>query len=207
MKRYNSTILMLVIAAGMFFSADSLMGQQYKLDIDDPSFDSLESPDIGGNTGVKKFTAGEWLEAEVNFKIEASDKKALFVDNVTVKWYFAVENPDGKGFLLLSKEVEHINVPVGEEIYTSVYLSPTSVKRLSGGDRASKNILSHVGGEILVNGVVPVKQSGQFTSKDKPGWWNAAGLSAYDKIPLLNKDETPFKFLWWDRYAEIKAPR
>ena len=45
------------------------------------------------------------------------------------------------------------------------------------------------------------------TSKDKPGWWVSGKLSRYDKIPLRNKNETPFKFLWWDRYLEIESER
>ena len=102
---------------------------------------------------------------------------------------------------------KHVNVPVGEDVYSSVYLSPTAVKRISGSDRAGKSILSHVGGEILVNGTQPVDKSGYFASKDKPGWWVSGKLSRYDKIPLRNKNETPFKFLWWDRYAEIDDER
>ena len=26
-----------------------------------------------------------------------------------------------------------------------------------------------------------------------------------NKYPLLDKNETPFKFLWWDRYLEIES--
>ena len=124
-----------------------------------------------------------------------------------MKWYVAAKNPDGKGYVLLEKEINHVNVPVGEDIFSSVYLSPTAVKRISGSDRAGKSILSHVGGEILINGSQPEKKSGYFTSKDKPGWWVSGKLSRYDKIPLRNKNETPFKFLWWDRYAEIEERR
>lgn len=176
--------------------------QSYKLDVDRPEFDDLRSPEIGDSN--KTFRSKDWLEAEVKFKVTSSNKDEVFVDAVTVRWYVAVKNPDGKGYLLLKKEVNHVNVPVGEEIYASVYLSPNSVKRLSGSERAGKSILSHVGGEILVNGKSPVDETGYFTSKDKPGWWTAAGLTAYDKIPLLNKSETPFSILWWDRYAEVK---
>ena len=204
MKHQHSKLLLSTLLACFVFSASSLMAQQYKLDVDKPDFDSLESPDLGGNTGDKKFKAKDWLESEVKFKIEASNDKEKFVNSVTVRWYVAVENPDGKGFLLLKKEIQHVNVPVDEDIYSSVYLSPNSIMRLSGRDRAGKNTLSHVGGEILVNGTVPVGNSGYFTSKDKPGWWTKPGLTSFDEIKLLNKSETPFKALWWDRYAEIK---
>lgn len=184
------------------------MAQRYKVSVDKPDFDDLPSPDVGGNTGKKNFKPKDWLEAEVKFKIESSDKKTKFVDRVTVKWYVAVKNPEGRGHILLEKEVNHVNVPVDEEIYASIYLSPTAVKRISGGDRAGKSILSHVGGEILINGSKPVgKDAGLFTSKGKVNWWTSGSLSRSNKIPLLNKNETPFKLLWWDRYAQIEERR
>ena len=185
------------------------MAQKYKVDIDKPDFDNLQSPEVGGNTGKKNFKPKDWLEAEVKFKITASDAKIKFVDRVTVKWYIAAKNPTpgGKGFVLLEKEINHTNVPVGEDVYSSVYLSPTAVKRISGSERAGKSILSHVGGELLINGSKPERNSGYFTSKGKVGWWVSGKLARYDKIPLRNKNETPFKFLWWDRYAEIEERR
>jgi len=128
-----------------------------------------------------------------------------------VKWFVAAQNPDGKGFVLLEKEITHVNVPVGEEVFTSVYLSPASIMRLSGSDRASKSVIKSVGGEILVNGQPSVNKSGKkgvaFSSTGQPGWWTAAGMSRNDSIPLRDKDETPFKALWYDRYAEIEQKR
>lgn len=203
MKHLYHQLLLAAVIACFAIGADTATAQQYKLDMGKPDFDDILSPDLGGSQ--KSFRSKDWLEAEVKFRVQASNSDEKFVDSVTVRWYVAIENPQGKGFLLLKKEIEHVNVPVGEDVYTSVYLSPNSIKRISGRERAGKSILSHVGGEIIVNGTVPVKDSGLFSSKGKPGWWNAAGLVAFDKIPLLNKSETPFSILWWDRYAEIKA--
>ncbi|MDG1357230.1 MAG: hypothetical protein P8P36_03455 [Akkermansiaceae bacterium] len=184
----------------------SVFAQQYKLDIDKPEFDDLLSPTIDGRTTAKKFTPKEWLEVEVKIKIESSNRDEDFADQVTVKWCIAAkvtENNTTK-VRLLEKEINYVNVPIGEEVYVSVYLSPTAVRRISGNDNAAKTIIEEVGGEITVNGVSPVKSSGIFTtmSKKKGKWWNV--LTPYKKIPLLNKNETPFKFFWWDRYAEIE---
>lgn len=195
------------ILLGVLALSSPVVAQQFKVEVSKPGFDDLQSPDVGGNTGKKNFKPKDWLEAEVKFKVAAADPKVKFVDRVSVKWYVAAKNPDGKGYVLLEKEINHINVPVGEDVYSSVYLSPTAVKRISGSERAGKSILSHVGGEILVNGSKPAKNSGYFTSKGKVGWWTSGALSRYDKIPLRNKNETPFKFLWWDRYAEIEEKR
>lgn len=195
------------LVLGLAALATPAMAQRYKVEVQKPKFDDLQSPQVGGNTGSKSFKPKDWLEAEVQFKIISSNKEAKFVDRVTVKWYVAAKNPDGRGYVLLEKEVNYINVPINEDVYSSVYLSPTAIKRISGRDRAGKSILSHVGGEILVNGSKPEGKTGYFTSKGKPGWWTSGKLSRYDKIPLRNKNETPFKFLWWDRYAEIEERR
>ena len=205
MKSIQNKIISSIAALGLVFAASSALAQQYLLEVDKPDFDVLESPDLEGNTNSKNFKPKDWLEAEVKFKIaRSSDEKAKFANKVTVRWYVAADHPEGKGYVLLKKDIDYINVPIGEDVYSSVYLSPTAILRLTGGDNAGKSILSHVGGEILVNGTAPAQESGLFTSKGKPGWWNKSGLTSFDSVPLLNKNETPFKFLWWDRYAEIE---
>ena len=203
LKFLLSALLILVLPASFAMA-------QYKVEAEKPEIVKVLSPDLGGLSAKKDFRPKDWMEIEVKFKVEvppADKKKIKFLDKVTVKWYIAVKNPEGKGFILLEKEVNHVNVPVGQDIYASVYLSPNSVMRLTGGDRINKADIKEAGGEILVNGQQPVKNSG-FFSKDTQGkWWSSGKLSRYDKIPLLNKDETPFKILWYSRYAEIEAKR
>ena len=169
-------------------------------------FDDLPSPEV--NSGkAKSFKPKDWLEVEVSIKIPAANaeqKKAGFLNQVTVKWYVAMDNPDAKGVIKLTKTINHINVPVDEEIYSSVYMSPSAIKRLTGKDKAGKTAVKAVGVEVLVDGV----KVGEAAEKQKIGWWNAGSLSDQsDKFPLLNKNETPFAMLWWDRYAEIQKER
>jgi hypothetical protein len=169
-------------------------------------FDDLPSPEV--NTGkAKSFKPKDWLEVEVSIKIPAANaeqKKIGFHNQVTVKWYVAMDNPDAKGVIKLTKTINHINVPVDEEIYSSVYMSPSSLKRLTGKDKAGKSAVKAVGVEVLVDGV----KVGEAADKQKVGWWNSGSLSDQsDKFPLLNKNETPFAMLWWDRYAEIQKER
>ena len=42
------------------------------------------------------------------------------------------------------------------------------------------------------------------TKGELAGWINAPSLSRTEKFPLLDKNQTPFRALWWDRYAEIQ---
>lgn len=184
------------------------MAQTGKVTVETPSFEDLESPEVGGNTNEKNFKPKDWLEVEVKFKVEMPKNYTQdYIDSITVKWYVAIDNPEGgRKAVYLEKEVKHVNVPVNEDIYSSVYLSPSSIRRISGSDTAGKRVVKSVGGEILVNGQQAFnKNEAVFSSTGKPGWW--LELPRYDKIPLRNKNETPFKFLWWDRYAEIEERR
>jgi len=203
-------VTLAAVAATSMLVVSANAQQKAKLKIDKPEFDELTSPDFSGSIESKRWKAKDWLEVELKFKVEAIHPKGDgFVDKLTVKWYVAVLDPEAaakgkKKYLLLEKEVNHVNIEVDEDMYVSCYISPSSVKRLSGGsDRANKNLISHVGGEILLNGTIV----GNFTSKGKEGWWNSTNLSRSTRIPLLNKNETPFKFLWWDRYAEISEEK
>jgi hypothetical protein len=146
------------------------------------------------------------MEAKLNIAGGAAAKTKV-CDRLTVKWYVAVKNPEKAGsMLVLAKDVEHVNVPYDEDVYVSVYLSPVSVKRLTGSDRAGKNAVEAVGYEVLVNGV---KVAAESVGKGKTGWWNEASdkISRNESVPLLNKAETPFRAMWWDRYAEVNEGR
>ena len=207
MKLFNRNSLSIALVLGALSVASPLMAQTGGIKIDTPKFDALPSPQfsVGKN---KSFKPKDWLEVEVKFKVKMQRSyKQKFIDRVTVKWYVAIDDPSGgKKTVYLEKEVNHVNVPVDEDIYSSVYLSPAAIKRITGRDRAAKGVVKSVGGEILINGqAASNKGGGYFSSTGKPGWWTK--ISRYDRIPLLNKNDTPFKFLWWDRYAEIEPAR
>ena len=209
MNYSNRKIAFATILAALMVWANPLMAQQYLLDIDKPSFDDLLSPDVQGKTTIKNWKPKDWLEVELKLKIKSSNKDEEYADRVSVTWFVAANvNEGGKVRIrVLEKEVSYVNVPIDEDVYVSVYLSPSAVKRISGSEKAGKNVVEAIGGEITVNGTQPVKGSGFFTTeaKSKGKWWD--DLPRYNKIPLRNKNETPFKFFWWDRYAEIEERR
>jgi hypothetical protein len=180
--------------------------QAAKVAAEKPTFDDLTSPEFAGGK-QKSFKPKDWLELETKVRVSmAPEPKSKTCDRLTVKWYVAVKNPEKPStMLLLTRDVEHVNVPLEEDVYCSVYLSPASIKRLTGSDRGGKGTVEAVGYEILINGV----KVAEDTTKFKPGWWNAASdkISRSDAVPLLNKAETPFSNSWWDRYAEVADPR
>lgn len=194
--------LSLVLGFGLIASAAH--GQAVKVEAEKPEFDVLPSPELGGNTNEKKWQPKDWLEAEVELKLEASpEPKDGYVDRLDIRWYVAVEDPAGKGYFLIEKDVTYLNIPVGDSVFASVYLSPSAIKRLTGGERAGKSSIWGVAGEVTYNG----QKVATFSSKSTKEWWTSPKLSRTDKFPLMSKHETPFKFLWWDRYLQEQEGR
>lgn len=192
---------LLVLCFGLFSAIAG--AQEVKVDVDDPAYEDLESPQFGGNTEVKKFKPKNWLEVEVKLKVKAARGfKGAFLNRLDIRWYVAVDNPEGKGTILLEKTATYLNVPIDEDVFAAVYLAPTAIKRITGSDRAGKSNVKAVAGEITYNGA----KVGVFNNGPKE-WWRATSVSRSDDIPLLSKAETPFKFLWWDRYLEEQPVR
>jgi hypothetical protein len=192
-----------IIAA---LSIGSAFGQTAKVDAEKAAFDDLPSPQFSGGK-QKSFKPKDWLEIELELQADLSPApKSETLDSLLVKWYILVKNPEKAGaMLLLTKDVEHVNIPLKEKVFVSVYLSPASIKRLTGSDGSGKRAVEAVGYEVLVNGV----KAAEDTTKFKVGWWNASSdkISRSDAVPLLNKAETPFSNMWWDRYAEVAEDR
>jgi len=181
-------------------------GQAAKVQSEKPAFDDLPSPEV--NTGkAKSFKPKDWLEVEAKINVDLRPiPPSKTCERLTVKWFIAVKNPDKPGtFLLLTKDVEHVNVPLAEDVFVSVYLSPASLKRITGADGGGKGAVEYVGFEVLINGQKVAEQ----TNKSPDGWWNKPSekISRSDTVPLLSKNETPFAMLWWDRYAEVGQER
>ncbi len=207
------TSLLLPRGIGALFGAAMLVALTFQVsaqvvpaEVGGIEFDDLQSPNPGG-TKNKSFKPKDWLEVEASLKIPAQNREQQetgFIDRVVVKWYVAMKEKVSGKVVLLTKDINHINVPVDEEVFTSVYLSPNTIKRLTGSDRAGKTSVEVVALEVLINGVL----AGGETSKMKgQRWWESPNLARGDRFPLLNKMETPFKMYWWDRYAEIEEER
>lgn len=200
-KLFSLSLLAIFAGANFAFSQQVAV----KIEVEDPTFEDLQSPDISVGGANKRWDPKDWLEVEVEIELDARPvPKDRYLDSLQIKWYVAVENPAGKGFFLLEKDVKYVNIPIKEAVFASVYLSPSAIKRLTGGERAGKGAVKAVGGEVTVNGKTEV-----FSSGLKAKWWetDSQSLSRTDKFPLLTKKETPFASLWWDRYLQEEQRR
>ena len=154
---------------------------------------NLITPPQYAFTGAQQYQANQrdrWLEVEVEFAA-APD----FTDELTLKYFILV---NGK---LLTGEVTHVNVPAGRDNRSVMYVSPRTLTRLMGNRAVTPNAIQNVAVQIVQQGAVKSELS---QDRAQPQWFatmpQIAGF-------VLNKNETPFAPLYWDRYEQIKSAR
>ncbi len=209
-KKLRNTVAILGLAlasASVTFGQEEVpLSKDNKFNVGSLEFTDIPSPDISTGGVNKRFKPKDWLEIEVPFKVQRmkNPPKDDYLDSVTVKWWVVVKGQDRKTYLV-EKEVTHVNIPVDEEVVAAIYISPNALRRITGSSSASKSDLEAIGGEIHYNS----EMVGFFSHGQPNGWWRkdlGKNVERTGKFPLLDKNETPFKFLWYDRYAEI-APK
>lgn len=143
-------------------------------------------------TGAQQYIANQrdrWLEVEVEFAAVPE-----FTDELTFKYFILV---NGK---LLTGEVTHTNVAAGRDNRSVMYVSPKTLARVMGKQTLSPNSIQNVAVQIVQQGAV--KNELSLERGQTPQWFSSmpqvAGL-------VLNKNETPFAPLYWDRYEQIKT--
>jgi hypothetical protein len=94
--------------------------------------------------------------------------------------------------------VTHTNVAAGRDNRSVMYVSPRALTRFMGNAALTPNAIQNVAVQIVQKGAIKHELSFNRT----PGQWYA-GLPAVTGF-LLNKNETPFAPLYWDRYEQIK---
>ncbi len=143
-------------------------------------------------TGAQQYPANQremWLEVEVEFTSTAD-----FADDVTFRYFVAV---NGK---ILTGEVTHMNVMRGKGNHSVMYAPPRALERFNANRPVTANAIQNIAVQIVQQGAV----------KDEASFARAAAkwYAALPQVPglLLNKDDTPFAPLYWDRYEQIKPP-
>jgi hypothetical protein len=131
-----------------------------------------------------------WLEVEVQFTATPE-----FTDELTFKYYILF---NGR---LLTGEVTHVNISPGRENRSVIYVSPRSLARFGNNRPITANSCQNVAVQIVQQGTLKDEAS---LSKAPAQWYsNMPQVSGF----LLNKDQTPFAPLYWDRYEQIKTAR
>jgi hypothetical protein len=141
-------------------------------------------------TGAQQYPVNQrdrWLEVEVEFAA-APD----FTEELTLKYFILVT---GK---LLTGEVTHVNVLAGRENRSVVYVSPRALARVLGSRALTPNTVQNIAVQIVQQGTVKSELS---QDRAQPQWFASMQAVAGS---VLNKNETPFAPLYWDRYEQIK---
>lgn len=151
----------------------------------------VPSPDIQfTGTQHRSGRAENWLEVEVDF-----ESNVEWTDELTFKYYILVA---GK---CLTGEVTHVSIPRGRDLHSVMYVSPRSLLRALEGRPLTSAAIENVAVQIVNKGAVVDTKS--MKNGANPQWFQSM-----QQIPglVLNKNETPFQPLYWDRYEAIKSP-
>jgi len=152
----------------------------------------ISTPQIS-YSGAGQFQANQrdrWLSIEVDFAAAPE-----FTDELTFK-YFILFN--GK---LFSGDVTHVNVPVGRENRSVMYVPPRALARFMGNRPITAAAVQNVAVQIVQQGAIKDEMS---LVRAQPQWYaTLPQLAGF----VLNKNETPFAPLYWDRYEQIKTSR
>ena len=143
-------------------------------------------------TGAQQYQANQrdrWLEVEVEFGAAPE-----YTDELTFKYFILL---NGK---LLTGEVTHTNVAAGRDNRSVMYVSPKTIARLMGNRPVTANTIQNIAVQIVQQGAVKHELS---LERAQPQWFTSVPQVAGF---VLNKNETPFAPLYWDRYEQIKAP-
>ncbi len=132
--------------------------------------------------------ADRWLEVEAEFAAAP-----VFTSELTLK-YFILFNGQ-----VLTGEVTHVNIPGGRGRRSVVYVTPRTLARFGANRPVTANSVQNVAVQIVEQDAVKGELS---LARAQPQWYatmpQVAGL-------VLNKNETPFAPLYWDRYEQIKS--
>ena len=149
-----------------------------------------------GGVKDKKFKPRDWLEVEVTFEAKDVAPRDAVVPELLFRYYIGMMDEEGK-VVVMTTDITHLNVEAGEETFSAVYVSPSTLGKLTGDFRSfNPNVIKGVGVEVYYNGVL-VGGGVELTSKK---FWEGQNPTA----GVLSRSETPFGILWIDRYADEK---
>lgn len=132
----------------------------------------------------------QWLEVEVNFESNVD-----WTDELTFRYFILLAGQ------CLTGEVTHIDIPKGRDLYSVMYVSPRTIARVLNGRQITSLDIQDVGIQIVSKGQVLVTKS--YKTVGDAQWWQSLP-QVTGKV--LNKNQTPFAPLIWDRYEQIKIP-
>src|SRR2546426_4069721 len=176
-----SFIALLIVWAQIGMAADFQITKITKNLISTPDFN------YGGGGQYRINQRDRWLAVEVEF-VAAPD----WTDELTFKYYILFNGS------LLTGEVTHVNIPAGRENRSVMYVPPRVLARFANNRPITENSCQNVAVQIVQQGTVKAEAS---LNRAAPQWFaTLPQISGF----VLNKDQTPFAPIYWDRYQQIR---
>ena len=140
-----------------------------------------------GDATIKKYTLGSWLEVEVEF---ASTARA---PEVNLHYSVVIANT------MLTGDQTLVDVPAGPSLFTIAFISPRTLATLLHGAPLTPNVVQNIDVQILRPGVS--QPLANYMLRQGPAFY-----TTMQQVPgfVLNKAQTPFAPLWYDRYETVK---
>jgi hypothetical protein len=153
--------------------------------IDKISPEVVKTPEFNYSGGTqKRYKLGQWLEVETSY-----ETKAEMIDELTFNYKVLI---NGK---LCVGEVTYVNIPKGHDHYAVIYISPRSLESLMGGKQLNA---------AAIQGIwVDCTRQGQILATHSTGKGTVPNVPQMPGF-VMNKMQTPFAYLFWDRYEALK---
>jgi len=179
----------LLLCALLFvgFSMNGNAADDYTIKKIDVSF--VDTPAYNVNPPAKQVRAKKWLQMEVAFQ-----SKVDFTEELVFNYYvyFAERLFVGK--------VECVNIVKERELFTIAYMAPNAIASILQGRTLTASDLVNVSVTITKPGVAAPLAVAHWKSA-RGAWWEAM---KQEPGYIVNKSETPFAPLSWDRYESLK---
>lgn len=216
-SRFAITALVLAGLGSSAFAQDppATPSKKEKLvEIKDIKVAIQKTPDFSmkGSTTDKRWKPKDWLEIEPEFKTlrSVTDKKAEVIPELTFKYYVFLNSSVKENARILTAEVIHTNVPIDEVTHSVVYISPSTILRVTGKPEGNSTLVSAYAVEVTKGGEVvgffsKIGGSSVDNPNDPKGKWWEMKTAPQQEPALLAKPNTPFAPLWGDFHADVKA--
>lgn len=148
----------------------------------------------------KRSKPREWLEIEVELQAETV-KKSGYIDQLDVTFYVALKDVETQKTVVLEDTINFLEIDASErKAYVSAYISPATLRQMTGQRKPSLNDLYAVAVTVRGQGL----RSEVTESTDGPdGWWTSSALQRRNNM-VLPREKTAFAPLWWDFYPRAK---
>lgn len=185
MKKYLLLPVLLLALCGISLAQSGYTPQPGDVKIISINPSGQKTPQYTLGVGpIKRSDSLTWLEVEVQFATLPEN-----IDELTFEYSILLGNQ------LLTGSVTHVDIAKGNDHYSVVYVSPKSIAKILGKSPLTNSAIQNIWVRVTRRGQELAAKS--FKPGNIPNAPQQAGM-------VMNKMDTPFAPLFWDRYEQTK---